>query len=403
MEKLQSRQQIGRFTLLVSALYMVSYIARINFGAIVAEMERSTGISRSLLSMSLTGSFITFGTGQIFGGIMGDRISPKRMVTYGLIVTTAMNFLLPLCQNAYQMLFVWCMNGFGQAFMWPPVVRLMSAMLSEDDYKKSVSKVVFASSVGTILVYLLSPVIITATNWKGVFLFSGLCSGVMLIIWRCFAVEIQTEPPVKTENSRKPNCSGTFLTPMIFCVLLAIVFHGMLRDGITTWMPSYIAETYHLGSAVSILTGVVLPIFSIICVELATTLYRKWLKNPMLCAGVMFAAGSICALAMYLLADRSAIASVVLSAGLTGFMSGVNLILVCMLPSWFQKYGTISTVAGAFSASTYIGSAVSTYGIAALSETAGWNTTIFLWFLIAAAGSGICLCCTKPWNKKFSD
>ena len=108
MTKLKDRRQISSLTVLLAVSYMVSYMTRINFGAVVAEMELSTGISRGALSMSLTGSFITYGLGQIICGIMGDKISPKRMITIGLIMTVGMNCLLPICQNPWQMLVVWC-------------------------------------------------------------------------------------------------------------------------------------------------------------------------------------------------------------------------------------------------------------------------------------------------------
>ena len=43
---------------------------------------------------------------------------------------------------------------------------------------------------------------------------------------------------------------------MLAIIMLAIMMQGILRDGITTWMPSYISETFHLASSVSILTGI---------------------------------------------------------------------------------------------------------------------------------------------------
>lgn len=402
MEKLQTRQQINRFALLAVAVYMISYMTRINFGAIVSEMEQATGISKSRLSMSLTGSFVTYGLGQILCGILGDRISPKRMIACGLIMTTAMNLLLPICANEWQMLAVWCVNGFAQAFMWPPLVRLMSEQLTQEDYKVVVSKVIKGSSVGTILVYLLSPVLITVSGWKSVFLCSAACGALMLAAW-CWKAPAGCRAPAKKVDTRQESAGKILRTPLVLSVMLVIVGQGMLRDGITTWMPSYISETYHLGSAISILTGVLLPIFSIICVQLATMLYQKKLQNPLLCAGVMFGCGAACALALYFLADQSAVGSVILSSVLTGFMHGVNLLLICMLPPYFEKYGNISTVSGVLNACTYVGSAASTYGIAVLSEHVGWTQTIFLWFVVAAVGSVVCLLCIKSWKKRFTD
>ena len=107
---LTDRKQINRLAILFMLTYMVSYMTRINYGAIVAEMVVETGISKPMLSLALTGSFITYGIGQIISGICGDKFSPKKLVTIGLIVTVAMNALIPLCQNQYQMLAVWCVN-----------------------------------------------------------------------------------------------------------------------------------------------------------------------------------------------------------------------------------------------------------------------------------------------------
>ena len=79
---------------LFTLVYFVSYITRINYGAILSEMEIATELPRTMLSMAVTGSFITYGAGQIISGICGDRISPKKLIHMGLLVTTLMNTLM---------------------------------------------------------------------------------------------------------------------------------------------------------------------------------------------------------------------------------------------------------------------------------------------------------------------
>lgn len=63
-----------------------------------------------------------------------DKFSPKRLVFSGLLVTAVMNFLILFCQNHIQMTAVWCVNGLAQAFMWPPMVRLLVGLFEENDY-----------------------------------------------------------------------------------------------------------------------------------------------------------------------------------------------------------------------------------------------------------------------------
>lgn len=401
MRKLESRKEINALIILFVFTYMISYITRINYGAIISEMEKETHLARNLLSMALTGSFITYGVGQVISGICGDRFSPKKLVSYGLTLTVIMNLLIPLCNNPYLMTAVWCVNGFAQSFMWPPLVRIMTTLLSEEDYKNASSKVSWGGSLGTIAVYTLSPLLISVLGWKSVFVFSSLCGALMIFIWNKYSYEIENDP-VRINTPKKDIKASSIFNVLMISIMIAIILQGMLRDGVTTWMPSYISETYNISNRISILTGVVLPIFGIICIWFATKLYIKKFTNPMMCAGVFFGAGAICALALLFVTGKNAAFSVLFSALLTGCMHGVNLIIICMIPPFFKKYGIVSTVSGILNSCTYIGSAISTYGIAVLSENVGWTYTLLLWLIIAALGTLVCMLCVKPWEKKVN-
>lgn len=400
METLKTKKEVNALGLLFAFTYMVSYITRINFGAVISEMERATLLPRALLSMSVTGAFVTYGAGQIISGIIGDRISPKKLLGLGLAVTTAMNILLPFCADPYVMLVCWSVNGFAQAFMWPPLVRMMTVLLTDEEYRSVSLKVQWGCSVGTMVVYLMTPILIAALSWKWVFWTSAAIGGVTAAVWLRFA------PELPSQGGREAS-SGTvavkqLLSPMMLGIMAAIILMGMLRDGVTTWMPTYISETYKLGSAVSILTGVILPIFSMLSCQAASWLYRKKISSPIACSVLVFILGAVAAAALYLVTGRNAVLSVAFSALLTGCMHGVNFFLISMVPAYFKRFGNISTVSGMLNACTYVGSAISTYGIAVLSGVIGWSYTVLLWAAIALMGAVICVLCAKPWQRKFA-
>lgn len=399
-----SHKKTKGLAILFTITYMVSYITRINFGAIISEIEADTQISRTLLSTAITGSFITYGTGQIVSGICGDLFSPKKLVRLGLTITVIMNLLMPLCNNSYLMLIVWCINGFAQAFMLPPIIKLMVAAFSEEYYKKMAVKISWASSYGTIIIYFIAPVLITLSGWKTVFLFSALCGIIMIFIWNKYCIDI-SEIPEDTRVKKTSTLTATkaLFSPVIIAVMICIILQGMLRDGVSTWMPSYIADTYNLNTAVSILTGVVLPLFSVLCTQIASVLYRKKLKSPVLCSAVMFLTGTIATICLYYSSGNSVLLSVVCSSLLTGAMHGVSAMLTSMVPPFFKKYGNISTVAGILNACAYVGSGISTFGIAILSENIGWQFTLRMWCIIAILGSLICIFSIRPWKKQFSE
>lgn len=400
MCKIQDTKQVNRLILLFACTYMVSYLTRINYATIISAMVTQTGFSKDSLSMALTGSFITYGAGQIVSGIVGDRVSPKKLVSCGLAVTVLMNILLPFCVNPWLMCAVWCINGFAQSFMWPPIVRLMSTLLSERDYQTASVRVSWGSSVGAILLYLLSPPILAILPWKWVFWLCAIGGAAMLLFWLRSAPDIPAYTKQRSNGTQKQGRVGIF-SPLVIAIMAAIALQGMLRDGVTTWMPSYILETYNFSSGISVFSGVLLPLFGMASFYIASRIYGGKLKSPVTCSTIFFAVGSIAALGLFFLNDASAAGSVLLSALLTGCMHGVNLLLICMVPPFFKSQGNVSTVSGILNSCTYIGSAISTYGIALLSEVIGWQSTVFVWFLIALGGAVLCLVSIPVWKKQF--
>ncbi len=406
MLKIIEKKYSSMLVWLCVAIYFVSYITRINYGAVLVEIIASKGIGKAAASLALTGSAVTYGVGQLISGYMGDKLKPHHLIISGLIITASMNALLPFC-NFHMMIVAWCINGLAQAMMWPPIVKIMTSYLTVDEYKRGSVKVSWGSSFGTIAVYLLAPVIIKTLSWEYVFYFCAFFTLAMVfVLLFCYpkitshAEYCETEV-LSTSGTDSFACSinSVSVLLMFVCIAPGIILQGVLRDGITTWMPTYISDTYHLGSAVSILTGVVLPIFSILSYQFASFLNRKVVKNEMSCAAAIFLIGAVASALLFLAGNNSALLSVLMSAVITGAMHGVNVILICMTPPYFAKHGKVSLISGALNSCTYLGAALSTFGMAIISDRFGWHATIGVWALIALLGAVVCFLPAKLWKK----
>ena len=90
------------------AAYFVSYITRINYGTVLLEIVNSEGITKMSASMAVTGSFVTYGIGQLISGWLGDRIKPRYLMFIGLMVSAGMNVCVPLFSRPAAMLVFWC-------------------------------------------------------------------------------------------------------------------------------------------------------------------------------------------------------------------------------------------------------------------------------------------------------
>ena len=404
MTKLQNKKDISFFTLLCSVIYFMSYVSRINLSAVFVAVTESGYAAKEAVALALTVCSVTYGAGQLVSGFLGDKFKPHNLIFTGFIITALMNMAVGTI-GGNSVVLLWAVNGFAQSLMWPPLVKIMSEKLCEDDYKKAVVKVSWGSSCGTIAVYLLAPIIIKTLTVRFVFVISSVLAVVMSIVVKAafdknalFKVDNIIKGKVRVSEAGETKVFSKSAAALLALLMLAILCQGALRDGVTNWTPTYISEIFNLDSSLSILTSVILPIFSVISFTFVSYINRKFVKNELVCAGVVFGIGAISGALLLLIGGKSVVAALVLLALLVGSMHGVNLILVCMTPAYFARYGKVSFVSGLINSSTYVGAAVSTYGIALFTESFGWNKTVVLWVGIALVGTAICVGISKAWT-----
>ena len=413
MNKLTDKKKINALIFLCAAAYFISYLSRLNYAAVMAEFIAESGLPKATAVKPITAISITYGLGQLVSGYLGDRIKPRHIITGGFILTTIMNFVMPFAApNIGAMTVVWAINGFAQAMMWPPLVKIMTTALDRKTYDRATVLVSYGSSSGNIAVYLIAPAFISlSAGWKSIFFFSGCCAFALIFIWNIAMNRFEKAGVPQPELTRgKKQDKGTSGTTAVIrslgialpLIMLAIIAQGVIRDGVTSWMPTFIGETYNLGTSISILSGVILPIFSIVSFEITSYIHHHWFKNELLCAGLIAVVAAACSLLLSLLLGLNAIVAILLSALIVACMHGMNLILICMLPAAFGRFGNVSMISGLLNFCTYIGSAISTYGMGKISDLFGWDAVILSWIIIATAAAVCCLVCTAKW-KKFKE
>lgn len=401
------RAEARRLTLLCAAVYFCSYLTRLDYGAVMVEMVRAEGFSRVDASAALTGLFITYGFGQLISGYLGDRVRPQLLIFFGLIACGLMNLLIPFCPSPAWMTVVWSVNGLAQAMMWPPLVRIMSQHMTESEYKVATVHVSWGSSLGTIVIYLMIPLLLKVSSWRGVFYCAAAVGMGMAAFWmarygrveRTLPLQEQAAPAEEPGDAGKSSGGLRALMPLLAIMMGVIICQGTLRDGITTWMPTYLADTYHMESGKSILTGVLLPLFGMVCYQIVLWMNRKLVENELQCAAIIFGVGLVSLLALRLLHAHSFALSVLILAFAVASMHGVNLIMTCMTPKYLAGSGKISMISGLLNACTYIGSALSMYGVALIADRFGWTVTESLWCAVALLGTLCAAACVPKWGK----
>jgi OPA family glycerol-3-phosphate transporter-like MFS transporter len=403
----KNTQQIAYFLALV---YFTSYCMRINLAVMLVKICSEMQVEKSALAVVITGLTIAYGVGQIISGFLGDRFKPRYIIPAGLALAVACNVGIFFTSTIPAMTVIWSVNGFAHALLWPPIVRLMSTHLSAEDYSFAAVRVNQGSSIATITLYLFCPLLLGFMQWRTIMLLCAAWGAVVIVMWFALYPRVFKQSDTTKEETAPSSLpeQKAFPVPLyifgaIALIMPGIMMQGMLRDGVTNWMPSFLLETFGLSEENSIVSTVILAIFTMISYSAFHALQKRFFKNEVACAAAIFGGSAvICTLlfAINLLAPKAALVpSLILMALTVAAMHGINLMLISIVPRRFVVFGKVSTYSGILNASTYVGAALSTYGFAALAETFDWNFTILTWVAISLAGAVLCFFAARIWQR----
>ena len=390
--------------------YVFTYLGRLNYAACLVEIVAEEGFSKSQAGLIATGFFLSYGLGQLINGYVGDKLSPKIMVFSGLFCSGLVNFLFPFTASASQATGLWCINGFAQSMIWSPIVRQLSSWLPAEKRQQACVNMNGTVPVGTLIVYGLSALVIYLWNWKYMFMISGTLLLSMSLIWflgismleKQLEAEADTEIPASLhEDAAAEKISFSKLTLMsaLPLCLMGLFMQGMLKDGVTTWIPTFLEENFGLTAAASILSTTVVPIINLGGVYFGSWVNHRYFKNEVLSAVVFFAAGLTALSLLTFLPVHSALLSLLLLAATTTFMMAINTLLASMMPHYYVPFGVCSTVTGLLNSAVYLGSAVSSYGNGAVVDHFGWNTILYIWCICALLGILLLVPAIRKWKQ----
>ena len=382
------------------AAYCASYLGRINYTAALTAIVAYGVFSKSHAGFIGTVYFFCYGAGQIFSGILGDRVSPYKMVGTGLVGTVCANILMPLYSGSYiVMSVVWGLNGIVQSMLWTPILYIISNILPEEQRRRACLYIAASFPVGSLLSYVISAGAIKFASWHFAFFIPAGIIACIFVFW-CLAAGKTSKIlgrgerktlPVQKNKGAKVSLGKLFIVSGAAVICVGILVQGMLKDGVTSWVPTLIKEKYNVSASFSVLLSAVLPIINLSGAWFATKLYEGPFKlNETAAAAFCFALTLIPLTGILFVGHYPIALCVIFFALFTTLITAINHLVITLIPVRFAKYGCASTVGGIFNSCTYIGSAISTYGFGAVSEKFGWTATVVFWIILGVIGVAAC-------------
>lgn len=395
--------------------YIIGAFGRLTYSAVMVELIASGSMDKSQAGLIGTALFIVLGVSQVIGGIIGDRISPKKTIFVGVFGSAALNLGMGLAGQYGLMLLLWSCNGVFQSLIWSPVARIFAEQLPPDMRRSACSTAAATYPIATVIVYLMASLLLRALGWRSVFLLSAALMFAAAAVWYIrmtwFEKQIASSDEVETLLPRAAD-AGTMpqrqrLVPLLIVsgVLVATISsmtHGMLRDGIQTWLPSLMTENFHVDTAASVALDIILPVVNIAGVFVTKAIAKRHIQNELRGAAGFFAVTVVVLCALGFVCDTSALASLLLLTVASTCMVGANVMLINLMPIHFGAVGRASSVTGILNCAAYVGSAISSFGIGAVADDFGWTSAIWMWVAFAVLALLCSLLDAKRWGKYIS-
>ncbi len=401
------RAGVGKGSRLLIALswlvYTCSYLGKVNYSANITQIMDFYGVSKSEAGAVPSFFFFAYGAGQVVNGFLSRRYNIKWAVFGSLSASALVNLIIGITPHFAIVKWLWMVNGFALSILWPTLIRLLSESLPQNALSRSTMAMGTTVAGGTLVIYGLSALFALFHLFRPAFYTAAAVDFAVALLWLFFYQKVSTGAKEerardtkerKEEEIRAPGIRRAgkhemrllYVTVALLCLYAVIV--NLTKDGLTTWVPSILKESFAIGDSLSILLTLALPMVALFGNFGALFLHKKIPDYIAHCA-LVFALAAILVGGIIASISLGQLLLTLIGLMLVNFLaSGLNNLLTSIFPLFMRGKINAGLFAGILNGFAYVGSTISSYGLGAVADRHGWLSVF--WLLIACC-AGACL------------
>lgn len=398
----KTRKRETLLIVLAWLLYTTSYLGKVNYSANITQIIDFFGVTKDQAGMAPSFFFFAYGIGQIVNGLFCKKYNIKWFVFGSMAVSAGVNLTVAMTTNFAIIKWLWMINGIALSILWPTLVRMLAEALPRRALGGS--SVIMGTTVGcgTLVIYGLSAMFVQFGSFKLAFYTAAVAAAVVAVVWLAIhdkAVDMaKAERDAADEPEERTEATGAhgtldatehrliYITVGFLCLFSVGI--NLIKDGLTTWVPSILKETYGFPDALSILLTLFLPITAIFGNIFALWMHEK-VPDYVRHSGLVFGAMGVLILGLIGCMKFSwAVALLVGMVAVNYLASGLNSLNTSIYPMFMREKLNSGWIAGLLNGFCYVGSTISSYGLGAVAERFGGWTAVF-WLLCGFCGAAV--------------
>ena len=390
-----------RTFLLCFACYCSAYIGRLNLSAVLGGLSQDLALSDARAGMLQTAFALVYAVGQVVNGSLIDRISARRYIAVGLIASAVCNALFGMANSYPILLLLWALNGAAQSMLWTPVVKLMTVWFKGARRDRASFGLSLTMIIGHLAAWGASGALAAVLSWRYAFFVSAAVialagiAGLTLLRDRPDSGE-DIEASAQSADSASAAAAGAMPigkligTTGLYALLIAGVCNGFVRDGITTWAPSILANAQGGMALSSTLITLIIPAINAVGIITVRCIYGKFSGSARQASGALLVFSGITAF-LLMIQGMPAAACAVLMGVCCAMNYGINPMLTTLIPMEYENVGRVGMVAGLMDCFIYLGSALAGTLTGMLSDGMGWQFVYAAWGCVSLMGAALAM------------
>jgi sugar phosphate permease len=252
--------------LLISFMYLITYMDRSNISVAQPEIARQFGLSKSAMGLILAAFTWAYALGQIPSGWFGDRFGPKRVLTIIMTLWSATAVMTGAALGFGTLFGARFLLGVSEAGAFPVASRGMQLWFPRVERGRIQGITHFFSRFAVAVTPFIAGSILLAFGWRAIFYIFGSLGIVWAVAFNAFYRNLPEEHKsvnraelarirgVKPDGAIKPPAvtrlatpwKRILLSPNMWFISLGYFCFFFGTNFYLTWYPTYLREHLHM-------------------------------------------------------------------------------------------------------------------------------------------------------------
>ena len=398
-------------------VYTISYLGKVNYSANITQAIDFYGITKAQAGTVPTFFFFAYGVGQVINGLLCKKYNIKWMIFLSLSVSGIVNLIIAVSTDFSIVKWLWLINGLSLSALWPTIIRQLSEALPKKVLGTSSVVMGTTVAIGTLIIYGLSSVFAAIHNFKLSFYTAAIAVFIVAVIWIIFynralslaKNERDQEEPVKITQSEKTvekeqeKGERKHLYILIYVLCFFAIGVNLIKDGLTTWVPSILKEEFFMSDSLSILLTLFLPVLAVFGNACALNMHKKIPDYVNQCAVSFGIIGVFIGVIIGSLSFKVVLLMLIGLVVVNFFASALNSLITSIFPMFMRDKVNSGLFAGVLNGFCYLGSTISSYGLGAIADNFGWTAvfiTLIGFVILSFIVWSVYICLKRFFNKK---